>query len=52
MLGLLREPVRAALHPGIELKELAKDYTNLPVAELHEHLALNRLIPVHRNAAQ
>lgn len=52
MLGLLREPLRTALRQGIELKELAKDYTNLPAAELHEHLALNGLVQAHRHAAR
>jgi protein required for attachment to host cells len=45
LLGLLREPLHKALHPGVALKELAKDYTRLPSAELLEHLALNRLVP-------
>jgi protein required for attachment to host cells len=45
MLGLLREPLRAALHHGIELKELAKDYAQLGVADLCDHLLQNRLIP-------
>jgi len=45
LLGFLREPLRSALQQGIELKELAKDYTHLEPAELHEHLTLNRLIP-------
>jgi len=44
-LGLLREPMRKSLHEGIELKELAKDYAHLSVADLQDHLALNRLIP-------
>lgn len=44
LLGLIRESMRKSLHPGIELKELAKDYAHLSAAELHEHLALNRII--------
>lgn len=52
LLGLMREALRKALHRGIELKELAKDYTHLTPPELLEHLALNKLIPAHRRAAQ
>jgi protein required for attachment to host cells len=52
LLGLMRESMRKALHRGIELKELAKDYTHLTPAELLDHLALNRLIPAHRHTAQ
>ena len=49
LLGLMREPMRKALHPGIELKELAKDYTHLAPFELLDHLALNSLIPSRRS---
>jgi protein required for attachment to host cells len=45
LLGLMRETVRKALHQGIELKELAKDFAHLSATELLEHLALNRIIP-------
>jgi len=45
MLGLVREPLHRALRPGIELKELAKDYSHFTPAELRDHLALNQLIP-------
>ena len=38
MLGLLREAARAALKPGVRVKELAKDYTQLPVTALHDLL--------------
>lgn len=48
LLGLVREPLRKALHQGIELKELAKDYTHCTASELHEHLVLNKLIPARR----
>jgi protein required for attachment to host cells len=44
MLGLLREPLHRALRPGVELKELAKDYSHLSASELHDQLALSRLI--------
>jgi protein required for attachment to host cells len=47
LLGLMRESLRKALHQGIELKELAKDYTSLPAHELHERLALSRFMPAH-----
>jgi protein required for attachment to host cells len=48
LLGIMREALRAALSPRVELTELAKDYTKLPVRELEEHLALHRLFPVGR----
>ena len=50
MLGLLREPLRKALRQGIDLKELAKDYSHFTASELRDHLALNDLIPVGRSA--
>jgi len=52
LLGLVRELLRDALHRGIELKELAKDYANLAPSELHEHLARSRLIPGPRGNGQ
>jgi protein required for attachment to host cells len=52
LLGLMRESMRKVLHPGIELKELAKDYTHLAPTELHEHLELNRLVPAPRRARE
>jgi protein required for attachment to host cells len=48
LLGFLREPLRRALHPGIELKALAKDYTQLGPTELLDRLALDSLIPQRR----
>lgn len=48
LLGLMREPARKSLHPGIALKELAKDYAQLTASELHDHLALNSIIPARR----
>ena len=45
MLGLLREPLRKALRLGIDLKELAKDYSHFTAPELRDHLALNHLMP-------
>lgn len=44
LLGLVREPLHSVLDRGIELKELAKDYSHLTASELREHLALNRMI--------
>lgn len=50
LLGLLREPLREALHQGIVLKELAKDYAQFSPSELHDHLTQNRVIPESRAA--
>jgi protein required for attachment to host cells len=49
--GLIREPMRKALHRGIDLKELAKDYTHLTATELLGHLSLHQLVPESRRAA-
>jgi protein required for attachment to host cells len=38
MLGLVRKHLRDALHKGIELQELAKDYGKLSAAEIVDHL--------------
>lgn len=48
LLGLMRGALRAALSKGVELKELAKDYTHLALPDLHDHLARNGLLPVRR----
>lgn len=45
LLGLMREPLRTAVHRGIELKELAKDYAQLSASELSDQLASNGIIP-------
>jgi len=45
LLGLMRGGLREALPRGVELKELAKDYTQLSPAELHDSLAHNGLLP-------
>ena len=50
LLGLMREEMRGALKPVIELKELAKDYVRLTPEELHDHLALNHLVPARHGA--
>ncbi|HXF67137.1 MAG TPA: host attachment protein [Burkholderiales bacterium] len=52
LLGLVREPLRRVLHPGIEVKELAKDYTQLAPAELLEHLAPDSLVPARGASAR
>jgi len=52
LLGLLRGGLRAALDPGVALKELAKDYTQLTVSELRDRLALDRLIPAKEISPQ
>jgi protein required for attachment to host cells len=51
LLGLMRENMLDALGPGIELKELAKDYVNLTLGEIRDHLAQNILIPLWRKDA-
>lgn len=45
MLGLLREEVRGVLKPGLQLKELAKDYTALTTQELERHLIVSGVLP-------
>jgi protein required for attachment to host cells len=44
MLGLLRETVRSVLKPGIAVKELARDFTSLTIAELYDRLVRNGVI--------
>lgn len=39
LLGLMRAHLRKALHGGIQLKELARDYTHLAPQELRDQLA-------------
>jgi protein required for attachment to host cells len=48
LLGLMREPMRKALHRGLDLKELAKDYVHLTPTDLYDHLARNGIVPAHR----
>ena len=50
LLGLMREPLRKAMNPGIVLKELAKDYAHLTASELHDHLALSGVLPARHGA--
>ncbi len=52
LLGLMREPLRKAVHQGIELKELAKDYAQFTISELRDQLALSGIIQPHRARAQ
>jgi protein required for attachment to host cells len=52
LLGLMREPLRKAVHQGIELKELAKDYAQSTTAELRDQLASSGILPPHRGSAQ
>jgi protein required for attachment to host cells len=40
MLGLMRDALQSALNSGIELKELARDYTHLTPNKLHRQLRL------------
>jgi len=44
MLGLLRETVRGVLKHGIAVKELARNYPALSVAELHDRLVRTGLM--------
>jgi len=48
LLGLMREPLRKALHRGLDLKELARDYVHLTSSDLYDHLARNGIVPAHR----
>ncbi|HKA41700.1 MAG TPA: host attachment protein [Burkholderiales bacterium] len=48
LLGLTREALRDALEPGVELKELARDYAWLDAARIHDYLAACALIPTRR----
>ena len=44
MLGLLREPLRTALQGWIVLKELAKDYADLPPSDLLDRLSMSGIV--------
>jgi protein required for attachment to host cells len=52
LLGLMREDLRDALDPAVELKELARNYAQLTPSELQEHLDLKRLVPARRGGIQ
>jgi protein required for attachment to host cells len=49
LLGLMREPLRKALHRDLDLKELARDYVHLTPSDLYDHLARNGIVPARRN---
>ncbi|HEX9672595.1 MAG TPA: host attachment protein [Burkholderiales bacterium] len=51
MLGFLREAVRVALTPGIQVKELAKDYAHLTASRLRDHLTEDGVLPARRGSA-
>jgi protein required for attachment to host cells len=44
MLGLSRATLREALNPGIELREVAKDYAQLTASELRDRLDLTSIL--------
>ena len=44
MLGFLRDTVRSVLKPGIAVKELARDFSSLTVAELYDRLVRGGVI--------
>jgi len=52
LLGLMREHLRDALGPAVELKELARNYAQFTPSELQEHLDLKRLVPALRGGIQ
>ncbi len=52
LLGLMREHLREALDPAVELKELARNYTQLTPSELQQHLDLKSLVPARRGGIQ
>lgn len=48
LLGLARDFVREALNPALELKELAKNYTQLTASELRDQLDLDTIVSGRR----
>jgi protein required for attachment to host cells len=52
MLGFLRDAARGALKPGISVKELAKDYSNLTASRLRDHLSQSGVFPARRGSAR
>jgi protein required for attachment to host cells len=44
LLGLSRESLRDALHPTVELKEVAKNYASLSASELRDQLDLTSIL--------
>jgi protein required for attachment to host cells len=51
MLGFLRSAARAELKPGIQVKELAKDYASLTASRLRDQLAEDGIVPAHDGGA-
>lgn len=52
LLGLMREQLRDALEPAVELKELAKNYTRLTPTGLQKRLDLKHPLPARRGGTQ
>jgi len=44
LLGLMRESLRSALHPSVQLRELARDYTGFSAAELQQQLVSSNML--------
>ena len=44
LLGLMRESMRAALHPSVQLRELARDYTNFSAIDLQQQLVSSNML--------
>ena len=44
LLGLLRESLRSALHPSVQLRELARDYTAFSAADLQQQLVSSNML--------
>jgi len=44
LLGLLRESLRSALHPSVQLRELARDYTSFTAADLQQQLVSSNML--------
>jgi protein required for attachment to host cells len=44
LLGLMRESLRSALHPSVQLRELARDYTSFTAADLQQQLVSSNML--------
>jgi protein required for attachment to host cells len=51
MLGFLRSALDPLLKAGIQVSELAKDYSKISPTELHQYLARENLVPERKNPA-
>lgn len=51
LLGLSRGYLRGALNPAVELKELAKDYSQITASELRDQLDLEGIVSTRRMQA-